>query len=228
MEQVFQFIQIHFPVLIEYKYLFLFLGVVIEGFNVLILVGFLISTNSLQLWPAFILFLMADIINGYCWYIVGYFAGSKPIDKWGRNKPKSRKIIETVQQYFERYSGRALIITKFTFSMTIATLITAGSFKYDLKKFSLYNGIGSVLWVALTIFTGYFFGESYKFFFAYLKNLTYYLLFLGGAIAIIYLIKHILGSAFVKSLLIGNKLRQVGDKLRSELDKFLADEHGDK
>lgn len=228
MEQVFQFIQIHFPVLIEYKYLFLFLGVVIEGFNVLILIGFLISTNSLQLWPSFLLFLIADILNGYCWYIVGYFAGSKPIDKWGRNKPKSRKIIETVQQYFEKYSGRALVITKFTFSLTIATLITAGSFKYDLKKFSLYNGIGSVLWVALTIFTGYFFGESYKFFFAYLKNLTYFLLFLGGAIAFIYLLKNIFSSAFIKSILIRSKLKEVGDKLRDELDKFLAKEHGDK
>ena len=228
MEQFFQFIQLNFPFLIEHRYLFLFLGVVIEGFNVLILIGFLISTNSLQLWPSFLLFLVADIINGYCWYIVGYFAGSKPIDKWGRGKPKSRKIIETVQQYFEKYSGRALVITKFTFSLTIATLITAGSFKYDLKKFSLYNGIGSVLWVALTIFTGYFFGESYKFFFAYLKNLTYFLLFLGGAIAIIYLIKHIFGSVFIKSILIRNKLKQVGDKLREELDKFLVDEHGDK
>lgn len=222
MEQAFEFIQTYFPVLIEHRYLFLFIGVVVEGFNVLILAGFLVSTNSLQLWPSFMLFLVADIINGYCWYLVGYFAGSKPIDKWGRVKPRSRKIIETVQQYFERYSGRALVITKFTFSMTIATLITAGSFKYDLKKFSLYNGIGSVLWVALTIFTGYFFGESYKFFFAYLKNFTYFLLFLGGAIVIIYLIKHIFSSAFIKSLLIRSKLKEVGDKLRTELDKLLT------
>ena len=133
-------------------------------------------------------------------------------------------MIEKVQEYFEKYSGRALIITKFTFSLTIATLIMAGSLKYNLKKFSLYNAIGSLGWVAMTLFTGYFFGESYKFFFSYLANLAYLLLFLGGAIALIYIIKSILKSAFVRSLFITSKIKEISEKLRGELDKFLTSE----
>src|SRR3989344_8954220 len=149
MDHLLQLIQTQVPALVEHRYLFLFLGAVIEGFNVLILGGFLVSTGAIDLGPAFALFIVGDIINGYCWYTVGYFAGSKPIDKWGRKDPRSRKIIEKVQEYFEKYSGRALVITKFTFSLTIATLITAGSFKYNLKKFTLYNAIGSLGWVSL-------------------------------------------------------------------------------
>ena len=159
----------------EHKYLFLFIGAAIEGFNILIIGGFLVSTGAIDLWAAFILFIIGDIVNGYFWYTIGYFAGAKPIDKWGRKDPKSRKIIEKVQEYFEKYSGRALVITRFTFSLTIATLIMAGSLKYNLRKFSLYNLIGSVGWVAMTLFIGYFFGQSYKFFFIYLKNFTYFI-----------------------------------------------------
>ncbi|GEM_PF-2559522 len=224
MDALLQFINTYFPALVSHKYIFLFLGSMIEGFNTMIVGGFLVSTNSIRLLPAFIIFTIGYMINGYGWYLVGYFAGAKPIDKWGRKDPKSRKIIEKVQEYFEKYSGRAIIITKFTFSLTIATLIMAGSLKYNIKRFALYNFIGSVGWVGVTLFVGYFFGESYKFFFTYIKNFTYILIFLGGAVALVYLIKSILGSAFIKSLLISEKIREIGDKLKEELDKLLTND----
>ncbi len=222
MDPLLQFIQTYFPALVSHKYIFLFLGAAIEGFNTMILGGFLVSSDNIKLLPTFLVFMVGYTINGYGWYFVGYFAGAKPIDKWIRKDVKGQKIIDKVQEYFERYSGRAIIITKFTFSLTIATLIMAGSLKYNLKKFSLYNFIGSVGWVSVTLFTGYFFGESYKFFFTYLKGLTYFLVFLGGAIALIYIFKSLLGSAFIKSLLISEKIKEISDRLKGELDKFLS------
>lgn len=190
----------------------------------MVLGGFLVSVDSIRLLPTFLLFILAYTINGYIWYAVGYFAGAKPIDKWGRKDEKSRKIIEKVEKYFTKYSGRAIIVTKFTFSLTIATLIMAGSLKYNLKKFTLYNFIGSVGWVAVTLFVGYFFGESYKFFFVYLKNFTYGIVFLAGAITIVYIIKLTFGSAFVKSLFITEKLKELTSKLRNGLEEFLSDD----
>lgn len=227
MDIVLQFIQLYFPALVAHKYLFLFLGAMIEGLNTMVLGGFLVSVDTIKLLPTFLLFLLAYTINGYIWYAVGYFAGAKPIDKWGRKDQKGRKIIEKVEEYFGRYSGRAIILTKFTFSLTIATLIMAGSLKYNLRKFTLYNFIGSIGWVAVTLFVGYFFGQSYKLFFVYLKNFTYGLVFLGGAIALIYIIKLMFGSAFIKSLFITDKIREITAKLRDGLDEFFSDDGSD-
>jgi len=92
-----------------------------------------------------------------------------------------------------------------------------------MKKFSRYNLLGSAGWVGLTFFVGFFFGQSYKFFLVYLKNVTYFLFFLGGAIALIYILGWILKSAFIKSLMAAEKLRKMGDKIRGGIDKFLAD-----
>lgn len=190
----------------------------------MILGGFLVSTGFILLLPIFFLFLLGEIINSYIWYFVGYFVGSKPIDRWGRSKPKSAKVISTVEKYFEKYSGRAILITKFTYSMTIATLIMAGSLKYDIKKFSLYNFIGSIGWVCMTLFTGYFFGQSYKLFAPYLKNLVYILIFLAGAITLVYVLKIIFRSAFVKSILAHEKVRYVSDKIKNGVDKLLSND----
>ncbi|OGN02373.1 MAG: hypothetical protein A2655_01410 [Candidatus Yanofskybacteria bacterium RIFCSPHIGHO2_01_FULL_43_42] len=222
MDGLLQFIETAFPALIAHKYFFLFLGAMIEGLNTMVLGGFLVSVNSVRLLPTLFLFILAYTINGYIWYAVGFFAGAKPIDKWGRKDEKGRKIIEKVEHYFTKYSGRAIIITKFTFSLTIATLIMAGSLKYSLKKFTFYNFVGSVGWVAVTLFVGYFFGQSYKLFFVYLKNFTYGLVFLGGAITLIYIIKLILSSAFVRSLFITDKIREFSHKLRNGLEEFLS------
>ena len=222
MEAVLQFLETSFPVLIAHKYLFLFLGAMIEGLNTMVLGGFLVSVNSIKLLPTFLLFILAYTLNGYIWYTVGYFAGAKPIDKWGRKKEKSKRVIEKIEHYFTKYSGRAIVITKFTFSLTVATLIMAGSLKYSLKKFTLYNFVGSIGWVTVTLFVGYFFGESYKFFLVYLKNFTYALVFLGGAIVLVYVIKLTLGSAFIKSLFWPDRFKEFSHKLRNGLEEFLS------
>jgi membrane-associated protein len=220
MDNFFNFFQAHFPYLINHKYLFIFLGAAVEGTNSTILAGFLASVSSVSLLPAFFICLTGEIINGFAWYAVGYYAGAKPIDKWGRKDEKSRKIIEKVEAYFHRYSGRAILIAKVTWSLCIAMMITAGSFKYNLKKFSLYNFIGSAIWIPMIFFMGYFFGESYKYLLEYLKNIVFIFVFLGGAFAIGYLIRVIFRSAFIRSLLLAEKLRSFGDKI----DKFLSDD----
>ena len=222
MAPLLDFIQLHFPVLVTHKYIFLFLGAAVEGLNTMVLGGFLVSTKAIPLLPTFAVFTLGYTLNGYLWYAVGYFGGSKPIDKWGRTKPKSEKIIKTVQEYFERHSGKAIVITKFTFSLTIAALIMAGSLKYNLRKFSLYNFIGSVGWVSLTLFIGYFFGQSYKFFFVYIKNFTYFLVFLGGAIALVYILKVIFQSAFIRAIINHEKVKYYSHKLKNGLDKLLS------
>ncbi len=223
MDNFFNFFQSSFPTLIHYKYLFLFLGATIEGMNTIILAGFLASIGSIALLPMFLLSVLGVTINGYIWYMVGYFAGAKPIDKWGRKDPKSRRIIEKVEEYFGKYSGRAIVFTKLTWSLTVATLIMAGSFKYNLRKFGWYNFAGSVGWAAITFFVGYFFGQSYKLFLAYLTNVFYVLAFLGGAVTIVYLIKMSFRSAFVRSLFLADRIKELSDKLKDGIDKFLSD-----
>lgn len=226
MENFLNFIQLNFPLLFEHKYIFLFLGAMIEGLNTMVLGGFLVSTGSIPLLPTFVVFTLGYTVNGYLWYLVGYFGGSKPIDKWGRSKPKSEKIINTVQRYFERHSGKAIVITKFTFSLTIVALIMAGSLKYNLKRFTLYNFIGSIGWVAMTLFIGYFFGQSYKFFIVYLKNFTYFLVFLGGAITLIYILKLVIKSAFIQSILMHERVRYLSEKIKNGLDNILNNNNG--
>lgn len=221
MDSLLSWVQIHFPILIEYKYFIIFIGATIEGMNTIILTGFLASIGSVLVVPVLLVLLAGEILNGFIWYAVGYFGGSKPIDKWGRKDEKSRKVIETVEHYFHRYSGRAIVLAKLTWSLTIATMIMAGSFKYNLRKFGLYNAIGSIGWIAVVFTISFLFGKSFKALF-FIKNFGYLVLFVAITGIFIYSLKHIFRSKFINSLVAIEKLRELGEKLKTSFDNMMS------
>lgn len=193
MSELFNFIQTNFPFLIEYKYLFLFLGALIEGFNSLIFGGFLASHKAVRFLPLWFLMIIAHSLNGYFWYSVGYFGGASALDKWGHKKKLSHDFLEKISAYFNMHSGKAILLAKFTWGLEIAMLIAAGSFKYNLKNFSKYNFVGSLFWVSMTMSLGYVFGQSSSLFGF---KIHYFFLFFAGAIGLVIFI----ASRFTKLL----------------------------
>lgn len=226
MEQVLIFLQNNAPFLISYKYLFLFLGGMLEGLNTLVLAGFLATTGQIELYIIIPLLIVAHSINGYLWYLVGFLGGAKALDKWGHKNKLSHQIINKIEGYFKKYSARAIMFAKFTFSLEIATMILSGSLKYNLKKFSKYNFLGSVGWVFVAVFIGYFFGQSFKAFFTIIKDFTLFLIFLAGAIILLYIIKILLKKYFVQYITLQEKVKEWVEKLRDGLDDLLS--NGDK
>ena len=222
MQPVIDWFQANLPFLLQHKYLFLFLGSAIEGMNSIILAGFLASVGAVAVLPILIICIIGDMTNGFLWYGVGYFAGSKPIDKWGRKDEKSRKIIETVERYFHRYSGRAIVLAKLTWSLTIATLVMAGSFKYNLRKFSWYNFLGGLGWVAITFSLGYVFGTGYRALFVAI-HIGYLILFLATAIVVVYLLRHLFRSRFFSSLATMQRLQEIGERVRDGINHIISE-----
>lgn len=222
MEALLNFLQDKAPWLIEHKYLFLFLGSLVEGLNTMVFGGFLASVKAVDLLAVFLVMTGGHTLNGYLWYTVGYFGGAKSLDKWGHREKLSHDIIIKITNYFNRYSGRTIMITKFTFSLQIVALILAGSVKHNLKEFSKYNFYGSLGWAIITIFIGYIFGQSFQLFTNLIKNFTLFLVAIGGAITVVIILKLFMKSAFIKTLKIDAKLREWNVRLKSTMDMYLS------
>lgn len=221
MDNLLVFLQNYAPYLIEHKYLFLFLGGMIEGMNSLVLGGFIASTGQVKLQFLVPLLVVAHTLNGYGWYLVGYLGGAKSLDKWGHKNKISHNVINKIEEYFKRYSGRTIMFAKFTFSLEIATMILCGSLKYNLKKFTKYNFYGSAGWVGMTVFTGYFFGQSFKLIFNFLKSFTLLMLFLVVAIIVVYILKILLKKYFIGYLTIQEKIKEWTERMRHGFDDLM-------
>lgn len=113
--------------------------------------------GGLQLIPTLIVFYSAAILGNTSNYWIGRAVGKRIIDS-GKVKALTPERIEKVHEYFERWGGLTIVVTRFMpFFRTFAPFI-AGTSKMNFGAFTLFNTIGGVSWVSVLTLVGYFFG----------------------------------------------------------------------
>ncbi len=150
------------PFFYDHRYIFAFLGALTEGTNIMLLGGFLYKLGLFKFWNILSILFIGYIINGYAWYAIGYFGGRKIIDKWGPRLFLTKERMQKLEDYFQKHTVKALIITRVTYGVSGWVFIMAGIFKTKLRKFSWCNFIAAIIWVLVMFIIGYSFGASYE------------------------------------------------------------------
>ncbi len=113
--------------------------------------------GGLNIVATLLVFYAAAILGNTSNYWISRFFGSRIIDS-GKVKSLTPERIAKLDEFFEKYGGLTIIITRFMpFFRTFAPFI-AGTGHMEFGKFTFYNIVGGVLWVSLFVLVGYFFG----------------------------------------------------------------------
>lgn len=72
----------------------------------------------------------------------------------------SEKKLERVEIWFEKYGDKAVFLGRMVPVMREMISIPAGLLKMRIPKFVTYTFAGSCVWAAVTILSGYYFGEA--------------------------------------------------------------------
>jgi membrane protein DedA with SNARE-associated domain len=149
--------------LTSYKYVLLFLGIVIEGPILMVASGILIHNGFFSLFPAFLVIIFGDLVGDIIWYYIGYFFAEPFLKKYGKFFKITPEIFERAEELFNKYHVKILLISKVTigFGMSLATLMAAGATRVSLKKYLMLNFLGEVFLVSVLLSIGYFFGQLY-------------------------------------------------------------------
>jgi len=140
----------------------LFFGFFLPGDYLLFTAGLLCANGMLdvQITTLIISIITAGILGNYAGYWFGYRTGPILFNKNDSLLFKKRHVV-MAQQFYDKYGGMALILGRFFPIIRTFAPIFAGVVKVDLKKFTLYNIIGSVAWVLTLCLSGYFLGIKY-------------------------------------------------------------------
>lgn len=113
--------------------------------------------GGLNLVATLLVFYVAAILGNTSNYWIARFFGARIIDS-GKVKALTPERMAKLDEFFERYGGLTIVITRFMpFFRTFAPFI-AGTGHMNFAKFTLFNIIGGVSWVSLFVLVGYFFG----------------------------------------------------------------------
>jgi len=151
----------------------LFFGFFLPGDYLLFMAGLLCSSGifTVSISTLIISLIVSGILGNFTGYWFGYRTGPILFNKSESLLFKKHYVV-MAEQFFVKYGGMALILGRFFPIIRTFAPIFAGVVKVDLKRFTLYNIVGSVAWVSTLCLTGYFLGIKYPAVIHYLKYIV--------------------------------------------------------
>ena len=152
--------------IIYFKYLLIFLGVVVEGPIIMISSGFLLHLGYFSFIPLFISLVLGDLVGDVAWYYIGHFYGESFVKKYGKFFGLNVPMFEKTKSAFSRNHKKIMFISKMFggFGVGVYILMIAGAARVKLKTLLIINSIGEVFFVGMLVAIGYYFGELFNIF----------------------------------------------------------------
>ncbi len=125
--------------------------------TVMFAIGALASRTSLEIAWLYGLLTLACILGDTVNYGLGKFLGPPLFS--GRIRFFKKEYLERAHSFYQRYGDRLIFAARFLPVFRTFIPIVAGSVGLSYPRFLVFNILGGIVWAAVFIFGGYFFGN---------------------------------------------------------------------
>jgi len=116
-----------------------------------------LDNSGLNVVFLFILLTVAAILGDTANYWIGHTIGPRAFS--GNIPFLKKEYLERTHQFYEKYGGKAIVLARFVPIVRTFAPFVAGIGSMNYSRFIFYNVFGGVLWCAIFIFLGYYFGN---------------------------------------------------------------------
>jgi membrane protein DedA with SNARE-associated domain len=149
-------------ILIRHGYVVLFMGVLGEQLGLPLPAGLLLlgggalaGGGQLSLILAFLLSATACFLSDNLWYQIGLRRGSSVLPFLCRISLNPDSCVRRTQNIFSRYGAKSLLVVKFFPGVNTIAAPLSGIMRMRLKRFLLFDGLGSCIWAGSFMGVGY-------------------------------------------------------------------------
>jgi len=138
----------------------LLIGFFFPGDSLLFTVGLFIAHDLIAqpLWLACVALTVAAVAGNLCGYWIGRKAGP-PIFSRPDSRLFKQEYVDQTFGFFDKYGNRAIVLARFVPIVRTFITVAAGVGQMNLRRYSVYTGIGGVLWATGVTVLGYFLGQ---------------------------------------------------------------------
>jgi len=131
---------------------------ILPGDSLLFAAGTFAALGSLNVLWVFVLLSIAAIAGDTINYWVGYWIGPKIFHRENVRFLNKRHLDRT-HAFYEKYGGKTIVLARFVPIVRTFAPFVAGIGRMGYWRFIAYNIVGGIAWVAICVFSGYYFGN---------------------------------------------------------------------
>ena len=129
----------------------------LPGDSLLFAAGAFASRGSLNPIVLTVLLSIAAVIGDTVNYWIGRYFGPRVFKS--NSKLLNKKHLDRAQEFYNRHGGKAIVMARFVPIVRTFAPFVAGVGAMNYPRFLFYNVFGGVLWIAIFVWLGYFFGN---------------------------------------------------------------------
>jgi len=149
------------------------LGFPLPSIPILLAAGALAGTGRLSLWTSLICVVFAAVAADLIWYQLGRRKGKKVLRFLCKISLEPDSCVRRTAGIYEKQGVRSLLFAKFVPGLNTVSTPLAGITKMRLRRFLLFDTIGTLIWAALFQGVGYLFSGE-------IERVAERITFLGG------------------------------------------------
>jgi membrane-associated protein len=130
----------------------------LPGDSLLFAAGSFAALGALDLPLLFLLLALAAILGDTVNYTIGHYLGPR-VFHYQRSRFFNPDHLRRTHVFYEKYGSKTILIARFVPIVRTFAPFVAGIGAMRYARFAAYNVAGGVLWVAVCLGAGYFFGN---------------------------------------------------------------------
>ncbi len=149
-------------ILEHYKYLLIFPIAIVEGPIIIIITGFLVYLGYLNMYIAYSVLVVADMIGDSLYYTIGkYWRRSTKIKKYAKFLGYTETSEIFLEKHFKKHTGKTLLLGKISHGLGGTVQIASGIARLPFREFIWWSFLGTIVKVFILFVVGFYIGNSY-------------------------------------------------------------------